>query len=186
MAVAVRPLTAAEYLATPEDRPRFTELINGTVVVHEPTIPHGVAQRRLVVALSNWVDAAPGRGFVALPADITIDDLNVFAPDVWWVGEGRRPAVGDLYLDGVPDLVVEVRSPSTWARDLGVKLPAYEAKGVAEAWYVDTEARTVLVFRRTEPGSPTFDETVELNVDDTLTSPLLPGFALPVRSIFEP
>lgn len=186
MAVAVRPLTAAEYLATPEDRPRFTELINGTVVVHEPTIPHGVAQRRLVVALTNWVDAARGRGFVALPADITIDDHNVFAPDLWWVREDRKPGVGDLYLDGVPDLVVEVRSPSTWARDLGVKLRAYESKAVAEAWYVDTEARTVLVFRGTEPGSPTFDETVELSVDDTLTSPLLPGFALPVRSIFEP
>jgi len=186
MAVAVRPMSAAEYLATPEDRPRFTELINGTVVVHEPTILHGVAQRRLVVALTNWVDAAPGRGFVALPADITIDDLNVFAPDVWWVGEGRRPAVGDLYLDGVPDLVVEVRSPSTWARDLGVKLPAYEAKGVAEAWYVDTEARAVLVFRRSGPGAPAFDITSELTAADALTSSLLPGFTMAVGSIFEP
>lgn len=45
MAVAVRLMTAAEYLAAPEDRPRFTELVNGTVVVHEPTLPHGVARQ---------------------------------------------------------------------------------------------------------------------------------------------
>ncbi|MBA2497465.1 MAG: Uma2 family endonuclease [Acidimicrobiia bacterium] len=186
MAVAVRPLTAAEYLATPEDRPRFTELINGMIVVHEPNLPHGVAQRQLVVALTIWTRAAPGRGFVALPADITVDDHNVFAPDLWWVGEGRRPAAGDLYLDGVPDLVVEVRSPSTWARDLGTKLPAYEAAGVAEAWYVDTEAQTVLVFRRSHAGSATFDVTVELTADDDLTSPLLPGFRMTVGSILEP
>lgn len=186
MAVAVRPMTAAEYLATPEDRPRFTELINGTIVMHQPTLPHGTAQRRLVVALTIWADAQGGRGFVALPADITVDDHNVFAPDLWWVREGRRPAAGALYLDGVPDLVVEVRSPSTWARDLGVKLPAYEAAGVAEAWYVDTEARTVLVFRRSGRDRPAFDETTELTTDDALTSPLLAGFTMAVGSIFEP
>jgi Uma2 family endonuclease len=185
MALAVSPMTAAEYLATPEDRPRHTELINGMVVVSEPKLPHARAQANLLYRLRRWTDTEPGRGYVALPADIPIDDENVFAPDLWWVGEQRRPVPGQLDLDGLPDLVVEIRSPSTWARDLGIKRPAYETVGVLEAWYVDTEARTVLVFRRSTPAGTFFDVNVELGSDDNLTSPLLDGFALRVDSIFE-
>ncbi len=141
MAVATSRMSAAEYLATPEDRPRHTELINGVVVLNEPKLTHARPQKKILVAL-------------------------------------------DL-LGRLPDLVVEVHSPSMWARDLKVKLPAYESAGVAEAWFVDTEARTVLVFRRSTPVSATFAVAAELGAEGELTSPLLPGFAMLVGSIFE-
>lgn len=178
-------LSAAEYLATSEDRPRHTELIHGTVVVREPKLPHLRAQLRLAYHLQRWIDEADDRGYVSLPADIPIDDANVFAPDLWWVSEDRRPTEDQLDLEGLPDLVVEIRSPSTWARDLAVKLPAYEAGGVAEAWYLDTQARAVLIFRRANPGSPSFEVTVEVGADHELTSPLLAGFTIRVGSIFQ-
>ncbi|CAN5826369.1 Uma2 family endonuclease [soil metagenome] len=180
--VVATTMSAAEYLATPEDR--HQELIRGEVVVSEPTLPHGHVQTELLFRVRTWIEEAPGRGYVSTPADIEMDGHNVFAPDLWWVTEDRRPAPAQLLLDGQPDLVVEIRSPSTWIRDLGVKLPAYEASGVAEAWYVDTKARTVLVFRRSDPESPTFDTRFEVSAEETLTSPLLPGFALEVGTIF--
>ncbi len=186
MAVTTHRMSADDYLATADSRPRHTELIDGTVVVREPKLPHGRAQTKLIHLLYAWIDAGEGRGYVSVPADIVVDDFNVFAPDVWWVGEHRRPAADQLDLGGVPDLVVEIRSPSTWARDLGVKLPAYEAAGVPEAWYVDTEARSVMVFRRSRPDSPTFDVTAEVGAGAELTSPMLDGFALLVGAIFEP
>lgn len=138
----------------------------------------------MVYRLRLWIEADPGRGYVSTPADMVVDEYNVFAPDVWWVSEHRRPQDGQLDLAGLPDLVVEIRSPSTWARDLGVKLPAYEAAGVAEAWYVDTEARTVMVFRRSDAASAHFGVVAEVTVEEILTSPLLEGFALRVGSIF--
>lgn len=186
MAVAVTRMTAAEYLATPEGRPRHTELIDGTVVVSEPTLPHAMIQTRFVYRLSLWIDAGPARGYVSTPTDVTIDDWNVFAPDLWWVSEAHRPTPGQLYLVGVPDLVIEIRSPSTWTRDRRVKLPRYEAAGVPEAWYVDTVAATVLVYRRSTPDAATFDVTAELRGNDVLSSPLLAGFSLRVGTIFEP
>lgn len=185
MAVALSRMSAAEYLATPEDRPQRTELINGTIVVSEPKLPHQRTQGRLYYFMQRWIDDGAGRGEVWLPADITIDDLNVFAPDVWWVSEARAPGPDAQLMDALPDLVVEIRSPSTWARDLAVKLPAYEAVGVPEAWYVDTEAHTVLVFRRSGSGSATFDVTTELGTDEALTSPMLVGFELGVGAIFQ-
>lgn len=186
MAVAVRRMSAAEYLATHESRPRHTELIDGTVVVNEPKLPHSRLQGELYFRLRRWTGDGDDRGYVSMPADVVVDDSTVVAPDVWWVSEARRPADDQLDLLGVPDLVVEIRSPSTWARDLAVKLPHYEAAGVTEAWYVDSEARTVLVFRRSQAGAPRFDVTLELGAGDELTSPQLEGFALPVAAIFTP
>jgi Uma2 family endonuclease len=159
-------------------------LIDGTVVVNEPRLPHARAQTELIYRLRRWIEEGDARGQVSVPTDIVVDRSNVFAPDVWWVGEHRRPTLDQLYLEGMPDLVIEIRSPSTWIRDLRVKLPRYEAAGVSEAWYVDTEAHTVLVFRRSRADAPTFDVSLELGVDQELTSPLLPGFALRVAAIF--
>ncbi len=184
MAIAAGRMSAADYLATPESRPRHTELIDGMVVVNEAKLPHGRVQGNIAHHLRIWIDAAGGRGYVGLPADVTVDDSNVFAPDVWWVSEHRVPTEDQLDLDGVPELVIEIRSPSTWSRDLSVKLPAYEAAGVAEAWYVDIVARSVLVFRRSHTDAPTFDVTAEIAGDDALTSPLLPGFSLSLGAIF--
>jgi len=184
MAVAVSSMTAAEYLATADSRPERTELINGVVIVNEPRIPHARVQLNIAYHLKLWIEQGVGRGYVGLPADIPINDRNVFAPDLWWVGEDRRPTLDQLDLGGLPDLVVEIRSPSTWRRDLAVKLPSYEAAGVAEAWYVDTEASTLLVFRRSSPGAAAFDVRLEVRDDGQVTSPLLPGFALSLREIF--
>ena len=184
MAIAATDMSAADYLATPESWPEHTELIDGTVVVSEPKLPHTRVQGSIYRQLWSWADAAEGRGYVGLPTDVVIDDRNVYAPDVWWVGEHRVPAEDQLDLDGVPDLVVEIRSPSTWGRDLSVKLPAYEAAGVAEAWYVDTVARSVLVFRRSHADAATFDVTTEITGDEELSSPLLPGFPLALGLIF--
>ena len=84
----------------------------------------------------------------------------------------------------MPDLAVEVRSPSTWRYDVGAKKDGYERHGLPELWLVDTEARSVLVYRRERAQSATFDVSLEVGAGEQLTSPLLPGFALPVDEIF--
>ncbi|MGH9223465.1 MAG: Uma2 family endonuclease, partial [Acidimicrobiales bacterium] len=123
--------------------------------------------------------------------DLRLGPADVYAPDLWWVREERRPGPGDLRLDGLPDIVAEVRSPSTWRydigrKDIGRKLARYESGGVHEVWLVDTESRSVLVYRRTSPDQPQFDEAVEVEHGDALTSPLLPAFALPLADLFSP
>lgn len=105
----------------------------------------------------------------------------MYGPDVVWYREGRSPRRGDIAPYPLPDLAVEVRSPSTWRHDIGAKKRNYERRGVAELWLVDTAADVV---RRSPPQAPTFDISDELDANATLTSPLLPGFALPVAGIF--
>jgi Uma2 family endonuclease len=98
--------------------------------------------------------------------------------------DGRAPQRTDQSPYPIPDLAVEIRSPSMWRLDIGVKRSTYERHGVAELWLVDTAADVVLVFRRSTPEAPEFDVSEELDTGATLTSPLLPGFALPVAEIF--
>jgi Uma2 family endonuclease len=51
-------------------------------------------------------------------------------------------------------------------------------------WLVDTEAETVLVFRRSSPAATFFDVALEQRSGDALTSPLLPGLSLAMSELF--
>lgn len=183
MAQVAQRMTADEYLAIPFDEQR-TQLIEGEVVVTECGNLHQVVLLALLRALDAWASEAPGRGRISLPLDVKLDERNVFCPDLMWYVEGRAPARHADRPYALPDIAVEVRSPSTWRFDIGAKKAAYERVGLKELWLVDTSADVVLVFGRCSARSTSFDETLELAAEDELTSPLLPGFALALGALF--
>jgi len=183
MAVAQR-MTIAEYLE--HDDERRSNLIDGEIVVSDPTVLHQEILADLVVALKLWVRAAPGRGQATLPIDVELDEHNCFAPDVLWYRAGREPGRSLMRLQPLPDIAAEIRSPSTWRYDIGVKKARYEQHGLAELWLVDTAADEIIVFRRSTPRTATFDVSAGLTRGDALTSPLLPGFTLALDELFDP
>jgi Uma2 family endonuclease len=172
---ALTGLTADAYLAR-DDR-RRTELIDGAVVVIEPTILHQRVCGLIFEALSAWVRSPSGRGTVTLPINVPLDAHNVLAPDVLWY-DGDLPLTA-VHAPRAPDLAVEVRSPSTWRYDLGRKRELYERHGVAELWLADPFSRSVLVFRRPAP----FATPLELQAGESIASPLLPGFGAVVGEL---
>ncbi len=178
-------LTAQEFVEMPEpEHGRPWNLVDGEVVVNHPTPLHGKVNTRLILALGAWIDEGPERGEVSVPLDVRIDDRNVYAPDVLWYAEGRAPGRHDQPPSPMPDLAVEVRSPSTWRYDIGVKKARYGQHGPPELWLVDTAADEVLVFRRSAADAPSFDVALELGAAAALGSPLLPGFSLPLGELF--
>ena len=177
-------LSADEYIATGDERSRWTELINGEVLVNNPTIRHQEIVSHLHGELRAWIKSKPGRGRSPGQLDVRFDHENVLSPDVLWASEGRMPADGS-HVDFVPELVVEVRSPSTWRYDTTTKFRIYERAGVAEVWLVDTAANSVLVYRRTTPQALIFDVALEVGVGQRLTSPLLEDFDLDITELFE-
>jgi Uma2 family endonuclease len=181
---ATARMTADEFLALPVDwRGRRSQLIAGEVVMNEPTARHSHGQKTILVALENWARQAPGRGNVYVPLDVKLNERNVYAPDVAWYRAGRAPGFDDLPPYPMPDIAVEVRSPSSWRRDVGVKKPTYERHGAGELWLVDDVAQVVHVLRRSAPGATAFDVAIDVRPGDTLTSPMLPGFELAVDEI---
>jgi len=183
---ATAPMTADEFLALPyEETWRLRQLIEGELVVCSPGWLHIHAQTTILVALGLWARGSATGGAVGVPAAVRLDDDNVYLPDILWYRDGRVPSRDDVAPFPVPDIAVEVRSPSTWRFDIGAKKRDYERRGVAELWLVDTAADIVLVFRRSSSECATFDVSLELTAADALTSPLLPGFELGLREVFE-
>ena len=179
-------MTAREFLALPEaPYGRRAQLVEGELVMNEPTWKHGRSQFVIGSALEVWTNDAPDRGCAGPPIDVQLDERNVYGPDIVWYAHGRVPRRTDPRPYPVPDLVVEIRSPSTWRLDIGAKKSNYELHGARELWLVDTAGDVVFVFRRSTPHATGFDVSLDLNPGEALTSPLLPGFELAVSRIFE-
>jgi len=183
MAVAQR-MTVSEFFELPDER--WASLVDGEVVVNPPRAAHQRVAADLMIALTLWGMAAAGRGETTMPLGVVLDDRNYYEPDILWFREGRGPGRSDTTLQPMPDIAVEVRSPSTWRYDIGPKKARYEQHGLPELWLVDTAADEVIVFRRSSPRSAIFDVSLELARGDTLTSPLLPGFELALDELFGP
>jgi Uma2 family endonuclease len=182
---ATQRMTADEFLALPEPLDaRRVELVGGEVVVHVPTFLHQMVTLEILHAMTSWVRSAEGRGSTALPLDVLIDSNNIFNPDILWYAESKVPGRDAHRPYPIPQLAVEVRSPSTWRYDIGPKKSAYERAGLRELWLVDTAASEVLIFRRSGPEATSFDVSLELERNDTLTSPQLDGFGLPLAELF--
>jgi len=184
VATAERIFTAEEFLARPEDPlHRRAELIDGRIVMHEPRALHQHVVLSLAIALRSWIASPDGRGFVIFSQHQHLTDRDVLSPDVlWWADIARVDLQRNV--QPVADLVVEVRSPSTWKYDIGVKRRLYEEHGAGELWLVDTSSSSVIVCRRSEPDAPRFDVEGELSSPELLTSPALPGFKLAVEDLF--
>ena len=103
------------------------------------------------------MEGGEDRGLVIAPTDVVMDQFNVYGPDLLWISERHRPRDPTRRLQRVPDLCVEIRSPSTWRYDIGAKKRVYEAGSLPELWLVDDVSEAVYAFRRSSPGLDRFD-----------------------------
>lgn len=155
------------------------ELIAGEAVIVPPIGGSASSvQGELYLALRRWQEDIDEEGlflqdvFVAFPAG------SRPAPDISYWSAKRRPPVERGAVQSVPDLIIEVLSPSTRANDEGAKRELYMSSGVRELWLVDPDARTVTRVRPDAAPDAVFGEGA------TLRSELLEGFALDVARIF--
>jgi Uma2 family endonuclease len=117
------------------------------------------------------------------PADVVLSDVNVVEPDLFFLSNERLDRLTRKNVQGAPDLVMEVLSESTRRTDEVRKRKLYERVDVLEYWLVDAELETVEVYRKIGGG---FDRPIELScaAGDSLTTPLLPGFRVPLAKLF--
>ncbi|QUQ72190.1 Uma2 family endonuclease [Kutzneria sp. CA-103260] len=127
-----RPLTRADLEAMPDDGHRY-ELVDGTLVMSPSPRPlHQRIVARLLIALT--MNCPEHLEVLPAPVDVVLSDNTVFIPDVV---VGRREDFTPTHLAGVPELVVEVLSPSTRLVDLKLKRAKYQEAGCPNYWLVD-------------------------------------------------
>ncbi|MGH9112892.1 MAG: Uma2 family endonuclease [Acidimicrobiales bacterium] len=175
-------LTWDEFLALPYET-RNAALVDGEVWVNPPNAQHELVVRNLNIMFVQWMRAGAGRGDVSTQQPVKISDRRGYQPDfMWYPPELCAPPDEPASFSGPPSLLVEVLSPSTRSFDLIRKRADYEHVGIAEVWFVDPPERKVMVCQRSEPGALYGD--TELGAGDTISSPLLEGFELPVDDLF--
>lgn len=130
----------------PPDTVGRCELLRGRIVVSPPArARHGIAEAAVVALLRRHVRDG-SLGFVFGPSTgYELPSGDTLQPDASFVSNARWRAANapdlDAFLPVVPDLVVEVLSPGSIARDRGEKREIYAANGVTEYWIVDTASR---------------------------------------------
>ena len=102
-------------------------------------------------------------------------------PDVVIVLNERRDIIGRSRVEGAPDIVVEILSTDR-NRDLIRKRQIYAEAGVLEYWPIDPRNDTVT---QLELCDGAYVERAVLGVGDVLTTPLLPGLAIPLADVFQ-
>jgi Uma2 family endonuclease len=111
-------------------------------------------------------------------------DDRIVQPDVLFIKADRLSIIGPKNIQGPPHIVVEVLSDGTRRYDEVQKRKLYESAGVDEYWVVDPELELVKIYRATARA---YAKVAEISTEDdgaAITSPLLPGFSLPVTRIF--
>jgi Uma2 family endonuclease len=181
---ARRKLTYDDYILIPEDGLRHEVLDGEHFVSPAPRPRHQIVLANLHFKLMSFVNQKRLGRVLFAPLDFVFDQHNVAQPDLVFISNERSGLIGDTYISGAPELVVEILSPSTRRTDELIKRSIYERFGALEYWLVDPDRRTVQVFRRIGSAfGPA--EALSTEAGEELTTPLLPGLVLQVRDIFE-
>lgn len=136
-------LTYAEFCAVPDDGRRY-ELLDG-VLSRRPICgrDHQATLGNLMSALHRFCRRTKVGTIHLGPLDVLLSEHDIIEPDIIFVFSDRASIITDRNIQGVPDLLVEVLSPSSIERDTRDKRNIYARCGVKNYWLVDPVARTV-------------------------------------------
>ena len=177
----VLKFTWQDYCATPDDE-RYELLDGDLLLTPAPNLKHQRAQRRLGRRLDQFIEERELGEIFYAPFDVVLSDTDVVQPDLLFVSRRREHLLSNgANVQGAPDLVIEILSPSTANRDLGYKRTLYARHGVLEYWIVDPVEETVRVLC---PRDGALEVAHTFSRGQTLRSPLLDGFTVDVDDIF--
>jgi len=165
-AIPTKHMTLEEFLALPEDGP-YAELKHGEFVeMVRPSFEHNDLVLTVAYLLREHA-RTNGLGLVGHDVLVILDESRdlACAPDIFFLSQNGNALLRDGRVWGAPDLLVEVTSPHTEARDRGAKMDDYAAAGVEWYWIIDPDSGLVeefqlseeALYRRTRaagPGTP--------------------------------
>lgn len=172
--------TYDDYLKLDDDN-RY-ELIGGELVlVPAPRTIHQRISGKLFKVLISYIDKNNLGELLYAPTDVLLTEKDKPQPDIMFISKERLSIIKDNYIQGAPDLVIEILSPSTGKWDRVKKSRLYYTHGVKEYWIVDPDAKVIEVFT---PGEKNWNLFQSYDAEEILLSPLLPGLEIQLKDIF--
>ncbi|MBI2565653.1 MAG: Uma2 family endonuclease [Candidatus Schekmanbacteria bacterium] len=179
-----RPLTYDDYAELPDDGNRY-ELIDGEIFVTPAPVPrHQIVSRNLEWTLYAYVrERALGEVLYA-PIDVVLDPAaktQIVQPDLVYISKENLRIIGEKYIEGPPDLIVEIFSPRTRRRDVRVKSELYARYGVASYWLVDPDIDRIEVL---ELAAGRYEEKARADCPAVLRPARFPGLEISLADVF--
>ena len=176
--LSAKKYTIEDYMKL-DDGNRY-ELIEGELIlVPRPRLKHQKIANELVTSFKIFLRENP-IGEVYSDVDVYLG-VKVVAPDVLFIAKERLNIAEELNVQGAPDLVVEVLSPSTASYDKKKKSQLYFTNGVKEYWLVDPDQQLVEVFIT---GEKQWQWVGVFDQEDVLTTSLIPGLQVKLAEVF--
>jgi Uma2 family endonuclease len=139
-------LTYEDYVLLPNDRNRYEILEGELTVTPAPSTKHQSASANLFKVLSKHIDDRNlGKLFYA-PIDLILDPTTILQPDLLFVSSAHQHIITERAIEGVPDLVVEILSPTTSRTDRVTKAQIYARHAVPAYWIVDPDQESIEIY----------------------------------------
>jgi len=154
------------------------EWVDGTVLLMSPgNTPQSRLTRFLGSIIQIWAEEhGLGEALIA-PLSVKLE-TSAREPDVFFFRREHQDRVHKTFVEGPPDLVIEIISRDTRGADRGEKFYEYEQARVPEYWLIDPDRKKVEAYRL---GADDAYEAVPIGDPGTLRSEALPGMELPVE-----
>jgi len=172
--------TYADYCVLPQDFNRH-EIIEGDhVVTPSPTTKHQRVLAKLTSLLERHVSVNNLGIVLAAPMDVLLAPTSVVQPDLLFISTQRLGIITEANIQGSPDLVVEVLSPSTAAIDRGGKMALYARYGVPHYWILDARHLSLETYEIREGE---YELTSQFKEDDPAKVRLFPNLAISLTEL---
>lgn len=172
--------TVEDYLGLGEES-RY-QLINGELIMSpSPSLRHQLVLGNLYTIFKE-VSTSNSSVAILAPIDIYFDKKNVFQPDLVLVSKERKHILSERGMEGAPDLIVEILSPSNSKYDRYEKREKYSQFGVREYWLVDPSNDSIELFHlEKNPDKPAIYQIEKGKIN----SIVFPELTLNLEKIFE-
>lgn len=159
------------------------QLINGELILSPSPTPNHQRISRIVFSKLFTVaeNEKAGEVFYA-PIDLYIDSKNVFQPDIVFIASKNSRIITERGIEGTPDLIVEIISPSNIFSDRNRKKRTYQQIGVQEYWIIDPANKTLEIYHKDQADKDT--PLLYLVEEGVITSTCLPGLSFNLKEIF--
>jgi Uma2 family endonuclease len=175
--------TYEDYCRLPDDGWRY-EVLRGVLhVTPAPSWKHQRAVLRLGVLAENFLGTEPLGAVCVSPLDVILPGrlADPVQPDLVFISRERLGIVKDRLVEGAPDLIIEVLSPSNWLDDRRDKFEIYAEAGVREYWIASPMERTVEVFVL---RNGIYELLGKFGEGEHVRSEVLPSFTPAINEIF--
>lgn len=160
----------------------LSQIINGEEFMSpSPKKPHQKASRKLQRVLEDYLNDHDLGEIWNAPMDVIFEeDYNRLQPDLIFISKDNED-IGEDWIRGVPNMVVEIVSKSTLIMDTVVKKEIYERYGVQEYWLLKPEKRILEIYILADRR---YELYASFSENDVVSSPLFHDLAFKLNIIF--